>query len=333
MATEPDLELPDGALDVILRNDMASFVRASFAVVTPGVDLIWDQYLDLICARLAAVVTGEIRNLIVTMPPRHLKSACVSVALPAFFLGHHPCGQVMAVSYGLELAKGFAEETRKVMMSPFYTRIFDTRLAGARQPAHLLRTTAGGVRRATSIDGAATGTGADLLIFDDPQKPHEALSETVRRATNSAYENTFLSRRNDPKTCRTVIVMQRLHEDDFVGHVLGLGGDWQVLNLPAIAEADERHRYETFMGAFDYRRAEGAPLHPTRLSLRELDLIRARMGEAGWASQYMQRPAPAGGGHVNVAWFKRYDEADLPPIFDRIIQSWDTANTIAQWSD
>ena len=144
---------------------------------------------------------------------------------------------------------------------------------------------------------------------------------------------TFLSRRNDPKTCRTVIVMQRLHEDDFVGHVLGLGGEWEVLNLPAIAEAAERHRYKTFLGTFEYIRAEGEPLHPARISRQELDLIRARTGEATWACQYMQRPTPAGGGHVNVAWFKRYEEADLPAVFDHVIQSWDTANTIAQWSD
>lgn len=325
--------LPPEALDPILRNHLASFVRATFAEISPGVTLLWNEYLDLICARLAAVVSGDIRNLIITMPPRHLKSVCVSVALPAFFLGHNPAGEIMAVSYGQELAKAFADDTRKVMASAFYQRIFDTRLASARQAVHTLRTTAGGIRRATSIDGAATGVGADLLIFDDPQKPNETLSEAVRRSTNQAYENTFLSRRNDPKTCRTVIVMQRLHEDDFVGHVLGLGGSWEVLNLPAIAEADETHAYETFMGRFMYRRAEGSPLHPTRMPLEELDRIRATMGEASWASQYQQRPAPAGGGLVHTDWFKRYGEADLPEAFDRVLQSWDTANTAAQRSD
>ena len=90
------------------------------------------------------------------------------------------------------------------------------------------------------------------MIFDDPQKPNEALSDAVRRSTNQAYENTFLSRRNDPATCRTVIVMQRLHEDDFVGHVLSLGGDWEILNLPAIAEENEAFRYRTFLGEFLY---------------------------------------------------------------------------------
>ena len=324
---------PDEVIDAVLRNDFASFLRAAFEEVSPGVTLIWSPYLDLICAKLSAVVSGDCRNLIITMPPRHLKTICVSVALPAFFLGKFPAAEVLAVSYGLGLAKDFAELTRTVMQSGFYTRIFDTRLSSPRQSPHALRTTAGGIRRATSIDGAATGIGADLMIFDDPQKPHEALSEAVRRSTNQAYENTFLSRRNDPATCRTVIVMQRLHEDDFVGHVLGLGGDWKLLNLPAIAEEDEAYPYSTVMGNFLYARAQGSALHPARVPLAELDLMRAHSGEAVWASQYMQRPTPAGGGIVNTAWFKRYNEADLPMTFERVIQSWDTASTIGELSD
>lgn len=326
-------DAPSAEIDVILRNDLASFLRAAFPVVSPGVTLVWGEYLDLICSKLERVVSGECRNLIITMPPRHLKSICVSVALPAFFLGHNPSGHVLAVSYAQMLAKKFGEDTRSVMQSECYQRIFDTRLKSARQSPHALRTTAGGMRRATSIEGTATGLGADLIIFDDPQKPNEALSETVRRSSNEAYENTFLGRRNDPAECRTVIVMQRLHEDDFVGHVLGLGGDWEILNLPAVAEENEAFRYSTFMGNFVYRRPQGAPLHPARIPMAELNLIRASTGEAVWASQYMQRPAPAGGGLVNTACFRRYIPADLPTEFDRIIQSWDTANTISQLSD
>jgi predicted phage terminase large subunit-like protein len=320
-------------VDAILRNDLASFLRLAFAEVSPGVTLVWGEYLDLLSARLGRVVSGQCRNLIITMPPRHLKSICVSVALPAFFLGHNPAGQVMAVSYGQELAKKFAEDTRTVMKSEFYTRIFETRLASPRQPPHLLATKAGGIRRATSIEGVATGVGADLLIFDDPQKPGEVLSEAIRRSSNEAYERTFLSRRNNPGICRTVIGMQRLHEDDFVGHVLGLGGDWQVLNLPAIAEMDEAMAYETFMGRFVYKRPEGAALHPERIPESELENIRNSIGEANWASQYMQRPAPAGGGLVNTAMFKRYSDADRAAGFERIVQSWDTANTNGLRSD
>jgi hypothetical protein len=260
--------------DIILRNNLAAFIQASFAEVVPGVKLIWHPYLDLIAGRLNDVVQGNTRNLIITMPPRHLKSMCVSVAMPAFFLGHNPSADVMVVSYGQDLAKKFAEDTRTVMASAFYRRIFAVRLASPRQSVHVLKTNKGGVRRATSIDGAATGVGADLLIFDDPQKPNEALSDAVRRSTNEAFENTFLSRRNDPATCRIVIVMQRLHEDDFVGHVRSLGGAWDILNLPAIAEEDETYFFDTFLGRHRFQRKEGEALHPGRVPLSELALKR-----------------------------------------------------------
>lgn len=319
--------------DALLRNDMAAFVGAVFEVVSPSVDLVWSDYLDLISARLAAVADGQIRRLIITLPPRHLKSICVSVALPAFVLGHRPSTQIMVVSYGQDLARELSDQTRKVMASAVYQRIFDTRLTRVGQATHLLTTTDGGRRRATSIDGVATGVGADLLIFDDPQKPNETLSDAIRRATNDAYQNTFLSRLNDPNTCAQVIVMQRLHENDFVGHVLGLGADWEVLNLPAIAEADEAYAYETFLGRSVFRRAEGEALNPERLSLDALAELRAAMGEAAWSSQFMQRPTPAGGGYVKPAWFRRYAQADLPESFDRIVQSWDTAATLGLQSD
>jgi predicted phage terminase large subunit-like protein len=199
----------------------------------------------------------------------------------------------------------------------------------------LLKTTAGGSRRATSIDGSATGMGADLMIFDDPQKPGEMLSAALRRSSNSAYETTFLSRQNDPRRVRIVIIMQRTHEDDFVGHVRGLGGGdgWTVINLPAIAEAEETWEYETFLGRHLWIRKEGESLHPERFPVERLLEIRAEVGEAAWAGQWLQRPAPAGGGLVQGKWFRRCPFDKLPESFDRIIQSWDTANTTAEWSD
>jgi predicted phage terminase large subunit-like protein len=218
------------------------------------------------------------------------------------------------------------------MQSELYRFAFGNVLLSARQPLQALRTRKGGIRRATSVDGTATGVGGDLLIFDDPQKPGETLSDAMRSSTNQAYEQTFLSRRNLPMAARTVIVMQRLHEDDFCGHVLGLGGDWEVLNLPAIAEEDQAIPYATFLGPMVYRRLAGEALHPGRVPLEELQRIRRDSGEAVWASQYQQRPAPAGGGLIKLVWFKRYTDADLPQTFDRIVQSWDTANTVEEWS-
>jgi predicted phage terminase large subunit-like protein len=328
--------LPQAAVDAILRNDLAMFFRLIvWKVLKPHERLLWAPFLDFLCAILQAVAEGRINRLIITVPPRFGKSLAGSVALPAYFLGHNPAGEVMCVSYAAELSKLFGELTRKVMASPEYQRLFDTRLVSERASPMMLKTTAGGSRRATSIDGSATGMGAHLLIFDDPQKPGEVSSEAIRRATNSAYEKTFLSRQNDPRNVRIIIIQQRTHEDDFVGHVTDLGGDWTVVNLPAIAEADETWTYTTFLGEHTWTRREGESLHPERFPIAELLKIRADVGEATWSTQWQQRPTPAGGGIVQVKWFRRVPPDKMPALegFERIIQSWDTANTTAEWSD
>lgn len=331
--TDPPTPLDAGEHDAILRNHLASFTKMAFCVLKGREPLIWAPYLDLICANLQEVAEGTTPRLVITLPPRFLKSICGSVALPAFFLGHNPSLDVMCVSYAQEIARGFGEDTRKLMQSDDYKHLFETRLASARAPAHLLKTTQGGQRRATSIDGVATGLGANLLIFDDPQKANEALSDAMRRSTNEALQRTFLSRQNDPQQERIVIIMQRLHEDDFVGHALSLGGNWKVINLPAIAEADEEWRYETFVGEHVWRRAEGESLHPERFPIEALQARREQSGEAIWAGQYQQRPAPEGGGLVKPEWFQRRTRDTMPTKFERIIQSWDTAIKTAQWND
>ena len=177
-----------------------------------------------------------------------------------------------------------------------------------------------------------TGRGADIIVIDDPLKPEEALSEAQRQACNEWYDHTLYSRVNDKRHGAIVIVMQRLHEDDLVGHVLGQE-HWEVIRFPAIAEADEVHRIETIWGPRTFRRQPGEALHPDREPLEVLDRIRRTTGEYNFAGQYQQSPAPLGGGLVKAAWFKRHNEKNLPETFDRIVQSWDTANKATELSD
>ena len=126
--------------------------------------------------------------------------------------------------------------------------------------------------------------------------------------------------------------MQRLHEDDLVGHVLGQE-QWEVVSFPAIAETDEEHQIETIWEARCFTRRQGEPLHPDREPLDTLDRIRRTIGEYNFAGQYQQSPAPLGGGLVKAEWFKRYRENERPERFDRIVQSWDTANKATELSD
>jgi predicted phage terminase large subunit-like protein len=140
------------------------------------------------------------------------------------------------------------------------------------------------------------------------------------------------SRLNDKTKGSIVIVMQRLHEDHLVGHVLEQEG-WEILSFPAIAEADETHDIETPLGRKTFARREGEALHPEREPLATLTRIRATIGEANFAGQYQQRPATAGGGMIREAWFPRFSEDERPTSFDRVIQSWDTANKASELAD
>jgi predicted phage terminase large subunit-like protein len=205
-------------------------------------------------------------------------------------------------------------------------------LAPHRQAVQEFITIRQGYRLATSTGGVLTGRGADIILIDDPLKPEEALSEAQRKATNEWYDHTLYSRLNDKYRGAIVIIMQRLHEDDLVGHVLGQE-PWEVVSFPAIAKADEVHEIETIWGPRVFTRRPGEALHPTREPLATLDHIRRTMGEYNFAGQYQQSPAPLGGGLVKVEWFKRYRDHERPERFDRIVQSWDTANKATELSD
>jgi hypothetical protein len=230
--------------ETLLRQDFTTFAARCFHDLNPQAELAMNWHLELIAAKLTAVRQGKIRRLIITLPPRHLKSLLASIAFPAWCLGHDPSAQILCVSYAQELADKLARDCRTIMMSPWYRQIFRTRLAAHRQAVQEFITTRQGYRLATSTGGVLTGRGADIILIDDPLKPEEALSKALRQACNEWFVHTLYSRLNDKRSGAIVIIMQRLHEDDLVGHVLGQE-PWEVLSFPAIAEADEEHRIET----------------------------------------------------------------------------------------
>jgi len=318
--------------EVLLRHDFATFAMRCFHDLNPQTRLAMNWHLRVIAAKLTAVREGKIRRLIINLPPRHLKSLLASIAFPAWCLGHDPSAQFLSVSYAQDLADKLARDCRAIMMSPWYRKIFPTRLAPHRHAVQEFITTRHGYRLATSTGGVLTGRGADIIVIDDPLKPEEALSEAQRQAANEWYDHTLYSRLNDKRYGAIVIVMQRLHEDDLVGHVLGQE-QWEVVRFPAIAETDEEHQIETIWEARCFTRRQGEPLHPDREPLDTLDRIRRTIGEYNFAGQYQQSPAPLGGGLVKAEWFKRYRENERPERFDRIVQSWDTANKATELSD
>src|ERR1700724_1906093 len=316
----------------ILRLDLGYFAQLCFYELNPQAAFLPNWHIEVIAAKLAAVREGKSRGRLINLPPPHLKSLLASTAFPAWCLGHDPSAQILCVSYAQELADKLARDCRSIMMSPWYRQIFPTRLALHRQAVQEFITTRQGYRLATSTGGVLTGRGADIILIDDPLKPEEALSEAQRQTANDWYDHTLYSRLNDKRHGVIVIIMQRLHEDDLVGHVLAQE-PWEVLSFPAIAEAEEAHQIETIWGPRCFARRQGEALHPDREPLETLEHIRRTIGEYNFAGQYQQSPAPLGGGLVKAEWVKRYGEKDRPERFDRIVQSWDTANKATELSD
>jgi len=255
-----------------------------------------------------------------------------SVAFPAWCLGRQPGTQIVCASYAQDLADKLGRDCRRIVTSDWFERAFATRLSAQRQAVGEFETTQQGCRLATSVGGVLTGRGADLIIIDDPLKPEEALSQAQRQAANDWFDHTLYSRLNDKRNGAIVLIMHRLHEDDLVGHVLAQE-DWEVVRFPAVAEEDETWEVETLWGPRYFTRRRGEALHPERETVEMLEQIRRTIGEYNFAGQYQQAPAPQGGGMVKAAWFRSYAANERPEKFDRIVQSWDTANKATELSD
>lgn len=326
----PGRVTPQQALTAVLRQDLASFIHKSAITLSPGLLFQENWHIQAIAWHLDQVRKGNIRRLIINMPPRSLKSISASVAFPAFVLGHDPTRRIISVSYATDLAIKLMNDFRAIVDSPWYRATFSTmRLAGKNSESEVV-TTRRGLRLATSIGGTLTGRGGDLVIIDDPLKPLDALSQSKRESANQWFAHTLVSRLDDKRTGAIVVVMQRVHMDDLTGFVTQGSDEWTVLTLPAIAEEDESIRIGD--GRWHHRRA-GEPLHPAREPLPVLESMRRSLGSDPFSAQYQQAPVPECGAMIKRAWVRRYEVA--PPRTDRsrIIQSWDTASKAGPEND
>lgn len=207
--------------DAITRLYLATFLRRAFAELNPGEDYLDNFHIHVLIDALEELRFGKERRLAVAMPPRSLKSLLISVTFVAWLLGHDPALKIICVSYGAELAEKLASDCRRIMLTPWYQRLFpETRLAPRRQSLGNFETTAGGGRFSTSVGGVLTGFGADFIIVDDPSKPSETLSEAERTGINDWIQHTLFTRLNDKRRGKILIVMQRLHEDDVIGNIM-----------------------------------------------------------------------------------------------------------------
>lgn len=315
-------------LQAILRVDFYSFVQKVFGEVVPGEMFVGNWHLQALCFALQEFAERRRTRQIIAIPPRSLKSIAASVALPAWILGRDATAKIIAVSYSQTLADQFSAMTRQVMKSEWYRALFPlTQLSDTKDTESYFRTTVGGYRYTTSILGTLTGTGGNFIIIDDPSKPEDMFSQVKRSSLLNWYDQTLLSRLNDKRNDGIAIVMQRLHENDLIGHV-SARENWALLKLAAIAEGDERIQLSAERW---HRRKAGELLFPQREPREVLDALKYTMGARAFSAQYNQNPLPLEGGVIEWGWFHMFTE--LPPGPTRIVQSWDCASKDKLTSD
>jgi predicted phage terminase large subunit-like protein len=317
-------------LDAICRTDFVSFTQKAFHTLSPNSGFSMNYHIQAIAHHLELVRLGKIKRLIINVAPRSLKSLMTSVAWPAFVLGHNPSKRLIVVSYGADLAIKLTNDFRMLINAPWYQILYPLMLtAGAKNTEFEVATLQNGYRLGTSIDGALTGRGGDILIVDDPLKPADAANDSRRSAVNRWFHDTLLSRLDDMTGGAIVVVMQRLHDDDLTGSLLRLSDNWFHLKLPAIADVDER--IEIAPGKFHIQR-QGEILHPERMPRSELEARRKLYPET-FAAHYQQTPIPPGGIIIRRAWVRYYDE--LPPRNSSctVVQSWDAASKQGESND
>jgi predicted phage terminase large subunit-like protein len=296
-----------------------------FDCLHPGEKFLEAPHVEAMCFALQEVAEARERNLLMTLPPRYLKSETVSVAFTAWVLGHHPEKKILVASYGQELAAKLARDFRRAVESEWYQRLFPAmRIDERRNTALEVETTRRGCRKAISPGGAVTGFGADITIVDDLAKAEDAQSESARRAVREFY-----SRMNDKANGAFVVVQQRLHEDDFAGHLIA-SQQFRHLNLPAIAQRDES--IPLYLGR-QFRRRKDEALWPAREPLSVLEEARRTIGSAKFSAQYLQNPVYGEGNLIRPEWFGTYGETPPREFFQYVVQSWDTGMTAEPTSD
>src|SRR6266481_4002644 len=257
------------------KRRLREFVRQAWPVVEPATRFIPGWHLDAICEHLEAVTQGHIRNLLINIPPRHMKSLDVAVFWPAWEWIRCPERRWLFSSYALSLSIRDSVKCRRLIQSAWYQSRWCDRFAltGDQNAKERFENDQTGYRLATSVGGAATGEGGDRVIVDDPHNVKEAESDTVRKGVIDWWDHVMSSRLNDPKSGAKVIIMQRVHEKDLSGHVLEQGG-YEHLCLPAEYEGNKR---STSIGWSDPRQEPGELLWPERFGTKEIEELKHSM--------------------------------------------------------
>jgi len=288
------------------HEDFMTFVGEMWSAFIHG------KHHQIMADAFERVARGDLKRLIINMPPRHTKSEFASYLLPAWFLGKYPDKKIIQTAHTAELAVGFGRKVRNLVNSADYKNVFpNVSLQSDSKAAGRWNTNQGGDYFAIGVGGAVTGKGADLLIIDDPHSEQEGASADIN-VFNRTYEwYTSGPRQRLQPNGSIVVVMTRWHNKDLTGQVVdasvkrGGADQWEVIELPAIMPS-------------------GKPLWAEFWKLEELEALKAELPNSKWMAQYQQDPTSEEGALVKRDWWQVWEGRE-PPQCEFVIQSWDTA--------
>jgi predicted phage terminase large subunit-like protein len=315
------------------EESLSDFIRMSWPTVEPGIRYMHNWHIDCICEHLEAVDSGQIKRLIVNIPPRYMKSTIITIDWPVWTWIHSPHMRWLFASYSDTLARDHSVKRRSLMLSDWYQERWGDQfslssaptmqkgiLAQQRVTQSDIWNDKGGTMYAVGMGGSATGRGGNRLVIDDPHDPQQAWSDAHRETGVRKFRETFYTRLNDKKRDPIVVVMQRLHEADLTGALLQDDTTWEHLKIQGVADHPTSIRFPVSLR--DIERDEGDILWPEREGEVEIADMRATLGTYGFAGQYQQEPAPPGGVIFQRDWWQFYRE--LPQI-DYYMMSVDCA--------
>lgn len=445
----------------LARRSLSEFIRVFWKYADPS-DYLHNWHIDAICDHLEAVSRGEIRRLIINIPPRHMKSLAAAVHWPAWDWIDNPQRRWLFASYALNLSKRDSIKCRRIIASPLYQQSYDISLSGDQNEKLRFENSKGGYRLATSVDGGLTGEGGDVACFpadavvwtevgplairdivrdrleirvpsfntatgeisakpvmgwhenpesrlveiglsdgatlvctpdhkiwtargwvqaqnltaldvlpgggesdnrspvfvgdvghadatycltvkdnhtffvgsgkvivsncvDDAHNVREVESDATRQSALDWWDQSMSTRLNNPKTGSFVVIMQRTHHRDLVGHILANEMGWDHLCLPAEYDKDHPTPSKTKLHFVDPRKKQGELLWESRVGQEELDELKGKLGKFGTAGQLQQQPSPKAGGILEAGWWRMWPDRKPLPEFVMIVQSWDTA--------
>lgn len=310
------------------RTNFYDFYARVFEYLNPNIEPKFGWHTGLLCEYAQAVYLGQVRELLVNMPPREAKSLIFSIAFPAWLLGKNPSERILCGSYVQTLTLDLSVKCRRVLESEWYASVFpDTIIAPDQNEKGKYQTTAHGHRTGASVGSGITGQGGHYKILDDPHDPMRANSDKERKEALDWYGSTWASRSDDPKAVREILVMQRLHTDDMTAKWIAEKPNLTKVIIPRVAV--ERQVITYPISGRVVTRVPGELLNPERVGESELAAQRKSYGTYAFESQQQQEPVPIGGGRIKKDWFKsRYTR--LPDKFEQIVQSYDTASKAAQ---